>query len=55
MGSPNEVQITSTVREGLDTVDPSKQLNGTFPTDPQVSCDRAIRYSGLGVHFSGSC
>ena len=23
-----------------------QKLNGTLPTDPQVSCDRAIRYSG---------
>ena len=26
-----------------------QKFNGTLPTDPKISCDRAIRYSGLGV------
>ena len=30
-----------------------QKLNGTSPTDPQVSCDRAIRYSGWGVRSVG--
>ncbi len=27
------------------------KMNGTLPTDPSVSCDRSIRYSGLGVRL----
>ena len=30
-----------------------QKLNGTLPTDPEVSCDRAIRYSGLGIRSGG--
>ena len=30
-----------------------QKLNGSLPTDPQVSCDPAIRYSGLGVRSVG--
>ena len=31
-----------------------QKLNGTLSTDPQVSCDRAIRYSGFhGVRSVG--
>ena len=31
-----------------------QKLNGTLPTDPRsVSCDRVIRYLGLGVRSVG--
>ena len=30
-----------------------QKLNGTLPTDPSVSCDRAVGYSGWGVRSMG--
>ena len=32
-----------------------QKLNGTLPTDPHASCNRAIRYSWFRGLFSGSC
>ena len=44
---------TKTIHLKMLGPNPHQKLNGTSPTDPQVSCNRANRYSGLGVRSAG--
>ena len=45
--------MESTVVGGGNSNIPSKIDWDRIPTDPSVSCDRVIRYSGLGVRSVG--